>query len=353
MYLLRPARLDDLPPIMELARHLDSPNLPDDEAFVRGRLERSAAAFDKVAPPAADREYQMVIENGSGDVVGTCAVLAKHGTPGMPHLYLKVSIEERRAESVDVTMKHCVLQLGASTNGPSELGSLVLLPEARGVPGSPGKLLSWGRFALMSQLPSCFEPNVLAEMRATLDDNGRNAFWESFGQRFTDMSYLEADRLSAEDKSFIVDLFPDIPFYATLLPDEVMEELGCVHPETMPALRLLQRAGFYWIGEIDPFDAGPFVGARREEIVPMRDAERAVLASENVEPGDPEALRWIISVLDRDGFRAVMTYAILEGDQARLTPETIERLGVVTGSDILLTPAPTSDSILSKKGPLG
>ena len=353
MYLLRPAKLDDLAAIMELARHLDSPNLPHDEAFVRGRLERSRRSFAEPVPPSADREYQLALEDAAGQVVGTCAVLAKHGTPEMPHLYLRVSIEERRAESVDVTMKHCILQLGASTDGPSEVGSLVLLPEARGVPGSPGKLLSWGRFALIAQFPSCFEASVLAEMRATLDENGRNAFWESFGQRFTDMSYLDADRLSAENKNFIVDLFPDIPFYATLLPDEVMEELGCVHPETTPALRLLQRAGFHWIGEIDPFDAGPFVGARTEEVIPIRDAQRAVLASETLEEDHPEALRWIISCVDGRGFRAVMTRAALDGDQARLDKETVDRLGLGSGAELLLTPAPTTDSILAQKGELG
>ena len=36
MYLLRPARLSDLDTMMELAGHLDSPNLPHDEAFLPG-----------------------------------------------------------------------------------------------------------------------------------------------------------------------------------------------------------------------------------------------------------------------------------------------------------------------------
>ena len=353
MFLLRPARPGDLPAIMELARHLDSPNLPHDEEFVRARLERSERSFCELAPPSSTQEYQLALEDATGAVVGTCAVISKHGTPEMPHLYLKVSIEQRHAESVDVTMKHCILQLGAATDGPSELGSLVLLPEARGVPGSPGKLLSWGRFALISQFPDCFESNLLAEMRASLDEHGRNAFWESFGQRFTDMTYLEADRLSAEDKTFIVDLFPDIPFYATLLPDEVMEELGCVHPETTPALRLLQRAGFYWIGEIDPFDAGPFVGAKTEEVVPIRDAQRVVLASEALEPDDPTGKRWIISTVDGGGFRAVMAAALLEGDQVRLEKEAIDRLAIAAGSEVLLTPAPTSDSAGGNGGSLG
>lgn len=339
MYLLRPARLSDLTAVMELARHLDSPNLPHDEAFLRQRLARSERSFAELGPPTAEREYQLALEDEEGRVVGTSAIIAKHGTPDMPHTFLRVRIEERRAETVDVSVRHCTLQLGSSSDGPSEIGALVLLPEARRSAGSPGKLLSWGRFALVARHPSSFESAIIAEMRATLDSEGRNAFWDAFGRRFTGMSYAEADRRSAKDKDFILDLFPDTPFYASLLPEGVVEQLGQVHPEAQPALRLLEAAGMHWLGEIDPFDAGPFVGAACSELTPVRDTVTGPLAAEALE--QTEAHSWIAATGENGDFRAVLSPALRAADgQVALSKEAARRLGAASGDEIALTPLP-------------
>ena len=343
MFLLRPAGPCDLGALLELARHLDSPNLPLDENLLRRRLERSERSFRELGPPDPEREYQLALEDESGRMVGTSVILSKHGTPELPHLFLKVGIEERRAETVDISMRHCTLQLGSSTDGPSEIGSLVLLPEVRGQRGWPGKLLSWGRFAFLARHASSFRGQVLAEMRASLDSEGRNAFWDAFGRRFTGMSYAEADRRSAEEKDFILDLFPDTPFYATLLPEEVAAQLGCVHPEAQPAMRLLEAAGLHWIGEIDPFDAGPFIGAAVSEVIPIRDTRTARLAAEALdEPGD-DFLLFIASIEEDAGFRAVATPGELDADGAvHLPKESSRRLDVQTGDELFLTPLPRS-----------
>ncbi len=342
MYLLRAAGVRDLPAIMELARHLDSPNLPLDRDFVRQRLERSERAFAELGPPGVEAEYQLALEDASGHVVGTSAVISKHGTPGMPHLYLRVSIEERRAESVDVSVQHCTLQLGATEDGPTELGSLVLLPETRGQSGSPGKLISWGRLVFIARHPACFEHTVLAEMRATLDAEGRNVFWDAFGKRFTGMSYAEADRRSADDKTFIVDLFPDTPFYAALLPERVASELGQVHPEAQPAMRLLEKAGLHWIGEIDPFDAGPFVGAAVSEVIPIRETRSGALCADAYD--EPARAATHIASSEEEGrFRAVACAGEITDDGVvRLPKESSKRLGIAEGDEVAMTPLPAS-----------
>lgn len=338
---MRPARLGDLPALLELACHLDSPNLPAEEEFVRRRLERSERSFRELGPPAAEHEYQFALEDESGRMVGTSAILSKHGTPEMPHIFLRVSLEERQSEAVDVAVSHCMLQLGTSRDGPSELGSLVLLPETRGAKGSPGKLLSWGRFAFIARHPSCFEGTILAEMRAALDPEGQSAFWDAFGKRFTGMSYAEADRLSASDKRFILDLFPDTPFYATLLPEQVAQRLGEVHPEAAPAMRLLEAAGLHWIGEIDPFDAGPFIGAAIGEVIPIRETRRAQLSEVPLAPPAPRAEPWIASFEEEGPFRALVTGLDLTPDGVvRLPKEAARRLGACAGDEIALTPLP-------------
>jgi arginine N-succinyltransferase len=335
MYLLRPAETSDLEPVFELARFLDSPNLPADRAFLRARLERSERSFSEPAPPSGEREYQFALEDADQRVIGTCAILAKHGTPGMPHVYLLVGEEERSSGAVRV--RHRTFQLGASTDGPTELGALVLHPDARGAPGSPGKLLSWGRFAYLARHPACFERRVLAEMRADLDPEGKSAFWDAFGKRFTGMSYAEADRRSARDKSFILDLFPATRFYATLLPEEVARQIGQVHPDALPALRLLEQAGLTWIGEIDPFDAGPFFGAAVEDVLPVRGTVQGTLRCD-APPEDAE--RWIAHVEGCEGFRAVATPAAHREGRVSIVKEARERLGVCTGETVWLTPLP-------------
>src|SRR5262249_7294100 len=123
VFLLRPAVPSDLEAVVQLAGFLDSPDLPRDEAFLRARLQRSERSFGHSGPPAAEREYQFALADESGRVVGTCAILSKHGTRGSPHVYLEVGEEERYAASLGVLMRHVVLQLRATWDGPTEIGS--------------------------------------------------------------------------------------------------------------------------------------------------------------------------------------------------------------------------------------
>jgi arginine N-succinyltransferase len=336
---LRPATGADLGALLDLARHLDTLNLPVEETYLAARLERSERSFADPGRPDAEREYQFALEDAEGRVVGTSAILSKHGTPGLPHTYLRVEREERVSHAAGIRKEHVTFRLGACEDGPSELAALILHPDVRGRPGWPGKLLSWGRYAYIARHPGAFEDRLIAEMRASFDAEGRSAFWESFGRHFTGMSYQEADRRSATRKQFILDLFPETRFYATLLEPEVAAQLGKVHPETLPAVRLLEQAGFHWTGEIDPFDAGPFFGAATRDVIPIRETLRDVIAEEGSDEGAPP---WIASVEDAAGFRAVATRAALEADCARLPKEALDKLDISEGVSVALTPLPAS-----------
>ena len=354
MFRLRPAHATDLAALLELASYLDSPNLPADEAFLAARLWRSSRAFALGGAPSRAAEYQFALEDEAGRMIGTSAVLSKHGTPDMPHTFLQVAREERYSPGPDVRAEHVTLRFGVCTDGPSELGSLILHPDARGAPDKPGQLLSWGRFAFVALHRECFCETLLAEMRAALDPQGRSAFWEAFGQRFTGMSYDEADKRSAVDKDFIVDLFPDTTFYATLFDPDVVAELGKVHEEARPAVRLLEQAGLRWNGHIDPFDAGPFYAAASDDVVPIQQTRLCSVARDD--PKTPaEAVAYIASAGRGAEFRAVAcatrldppdtpdTLARLElAGEAVIPTEARARLGVEPGDPVAITPLPRS-----------
>ena len=55
MFLLRPATENDLEPLFELAKFLDSPNLPADRALLGARIERSTHSFGSAGAPSAER----------------------------------------------------------------------------------------------------------------------------------------------------------------------------------------------------------------------------------------------------------------------------------------------------------
>jgi arginine N-succinyltransferase len=179
---------------------------------------------------------------------------------------------------------------------------------------------------------------VLAELLPPLLPDGRSPFWESCGRRFTGLDYQTADKKSRENKEFIQQLFPPT-IYATLLPPRVQRLLGAVGNETRGVERMLVRAGFRFVGRIDPFDGGPHYECQTDEIAPVRAFRRLQVAEG--EP-DPEAPPMLVSSEGpgRLRFRAVRTPARVEGEAIRLPPRARELLRVRTGAAAGAIPLP-------------
>ena len=118
----------------------------------------------------------------------------------------------------------------------------------------------------MAAHPERFRETVLAELMPPLGKDGRSAFWEAFGRRFTGLDYPTADKKSRENKEFIQQLFPPFDVYTTLLPRTVQRQLGAVGRPARPAERLLKRLGFRFVDRIDPFDGGPHFEARLADL---------------------------------------------------------------------------------------
>jgi arginine N-succinyltransferase len=339
MLLLRDAQKSDLPSLSRLAKVLNTVNLPYDERALARIIDQSVRSFAGRIRDPLQRGYVFVAEEPrSGRIVGTSMVIAQHGTRESPCTFFDVSEREHYSSTIDRHFKHEVLSIGYHFDGPTEIGGLVVDPEERGGEERAGKQLAYVRFLYMAMFRERFREKVLAELMPPLTKDGRSAFWEAFGKRFTDLDYQTADKKSRENKEFIQQLFPPVDVYATLFPEQVQRNLGKVGPETEPVRRMLDRIGFHYVNRIDPFDGGPHYEARLEDVTLVRAYRRAKLASEPLERDGEERL---VARYRTDGkirFRAVRTQARLDGEHLRIPAKAREFLEASPGERLHLVP---------------
>jgi arginine N-succinyltransferase len=124
----------------------------------------------------------------------------------------------------------------------------------------------------MAQFPEYFDPKVIAEMRGIVDDTGYSPLWDALGRHFFEVDYPTADYQSMVNKRFIADLMPKHPIYIPLLPPDAQAVIGKVHPQTEPALKMLQDEGFTCGELVDIFEGGPVVQCGLSEIRSVRES---------------------------------------------------------------------------------
>jgi arginine N-succinyltransferase len=340
MLLLRDAQRSDLPSLAKLAKILDTVNLPYDERALAAIIDQSLRSFQGKIRDPLERRYVFVAEEPrSGRISGTSMVIAKHGTRESPCTFFDLSEREHYSSTLDRHFRHPVLSIGYHFDGPTEIGGLVVHPDARGEPERPGKQLAFVRFLYMAMFPDRFRETVLAELMPPLTKDGRSLFWEAFGKRFTGLDYQTADKISRENKEFIQQLFPPVDVYATLFPPAVQRMLGQVGPATEPVRRLLERIGFRYVNRIDPFDGGPHYEAKLADVTLIRSYRRARLGAEPLDrEGAPERLVAVARTEGRIRFRAVRCAAVAEGDEIRIPAEARERLEARAGDRVHAVP---------------
>ncbi len=97
--------------------------------------------------------------------------------------------KDRYSEDIGVGFIHQVLQLKQDTNGPTEIGGLLVDKNYRKRPEKLGKQMSLIRFIYMGMSRGEFEDRVLCELTPPLGEGGRSEFWEALGRRFTGLPY--------------------------------------------------------------------------------------------------------------------------------------------------------------------
>lgn len=277
-YEIRAALRSDEAQLHALASYLNTVNLPDDREAIAQILDMSERSFSGAIRDSRHREYVFVLRDLEQDrIVATSLIVAQLGRRGVPYIYLDVDREEKYSASLDKHFIHPVLSVRYSYHGPTEIGGLVVHPDYRNGPDKLGTLISFVRFLFIAMRRSDFRDEVLAELLPPLEPDGTSHLWEALGRHFTDMTYLEADKLSKRNKEFIKGLFPEGEIYATLLPPKAQEVIGKVGEQTLGVEKLLRRIGFRYAERVDPFDGGPHFTAPTGDITLVRDAHMVSL----------------------------------------------------------------------------
>jgi arginine N-succinyltransferase len=331
-FIVRNANIDDLESLLILSKQFTLLNLPAEKNILKKKLELSEKSF--LGNVNKDEALYIFVaeELESKKIVGSSQLVAKKGTERNPSYSFKVSKKENFSQSLGVGFIHQILSFTINKNGSTELGGLVVDRNFRNHPQKVGKLISLSRFLYLKHRPERFQDNIHAEMAPPLNVDGKSEFWEALGRRFTGMPYQEADQLSYQNKEFIESLFPKEDIYLCLLDAKARLVLGQVSEETVPALKMLEKIGFYYKQEVDPFDGGPHIGARVDD---LRIINESKILNARKRVGENFSGTALVSTMEKENFRCCMTSFSLDENNIVLPDITCNSLQLKQESKVL------------------
>ncbi len=332
---LRLVRESDLDGLFQLANSAVDPvsTLPADRKYLSSRVHDSLRSLYPVVTEPGSESYLFVLTNPeNGDILGTSALFARSGGH-QPYCTYQIKKRQNAYPPLGLSSEITELHLKLSHDGPSELGTLYLSRKARGQ--RLGTLLSLARFLFMGLFPERFSQQTIAELRGLTNENLESPFWNAVGQHFFGTDFHTADKHSVtSDKSFILSLIPSNPICVNLLPKDAREAIGQVHPNTLPARKLLEQQGFQPTDEVDLFDAGPTLQAITKDITAITRSQKAHISGVLPEnhPTTENALL-ANTLLD---FRCTRTPIAVQPDHTILAPQSIiDTLGLSIGDPII------------------
>ena len=252
--LFRPATAEDISAITRFTSKADAglTTVPKSETAVSDYVSES---LDFLAGKDSANRLLFVGER-DGEILGISGIIPRLGVD-RPFYSFKRSRHARKASQQDLSVRYDTLQLTTDFDDYTELATIFLAPEARG--SGVGRLLSLGRLAFIHAHRDRFADRLMADVRGWVDEEGKSPFWEHLTSKFIQTGFDEADRLSSEDGTFIVELCPALPIMLNLLPDSVSDCAGKPHDLSAAAMGLLISAGFEKTDLCDIFDGGPAV----------------------------------------------------------------------------------------------
>ncbi|MER2491173.1 arginine N-succinyltransferase [Catenovulum sediminis] len=282
MLLVRPIEARDIDALLVIAQATGHgfTSLPNDKNILAKKIEASVAAINLESDFAfsqTKQSYLFVLEDTiSGEILGTSGIESSVGLDDAFYHY-RISKVVHSSPKLGIYNPLDVLILCNDYTGATEIGSLFLAPQARGQ--NAGKLLSKFRFMFMAEHRNRFNSRIFAEMRGVLDESGHSPFWDWLEDNFFRIDFPTADYLSGiGNKAFIAELMPKFPIYTRLLSSKAQAVIGKVHPQTAPALSLLEAESFRFNGYIDIFDGGPTVEAELHQINSVKNSRKVSVA---------------------------------------------------------------------------
>lgn len=335
-FIIRPANMDDLQPIYEMAKRTGGgfTNLPPDRKALSVKLERSAAGFDRVGEEVADDLYVFVLQNTTtGEVRGTCQIFGKVGQK-WPFYSYRIGALTQHSEELGRTFRADILNLSTDLEGTTEVGGLFLHPGERA--GGLGMLIARSRYLFIRNHRERFADRTIAELRGVIDEAGGSPFWDGVAGRFFGMSFQEADEFNAKfGNQFIADLMPKHPVYIAMLPESAKSVIGVPHPSGRAAMRMLENEGFAWENYVDIFDGGPTMTARTDQIRSVREASDAKIVAISEQLGEHiDGEKMLVTVGRLHDFKAAYGWTKTQDGGVVLDELTAAMLGLSVGDSI-------------------
>jgi len=325
-FLIRSVKEDDLEELYRLANLVYFINLPADREILKEKIRSSIDSFSGAIEDKFARIYIFVLENlEDQSILGTSTVIARHGSPQEPHMYFELKQVQKYSETIHSGIIHKVLRLKFEDDGPTEIGGLVVNPNARNHKAKLGRQLSFARFLFIKMKRRWFKNYILSELMPPLTENGESILWEALGRKFTNLSYPEADVLSRKNKEFVTSLFPRGDIYTCLLPGEVRDAIGKVGTATEPVKHMLEKIGFRWREHIDPFDGGPHYWAETDKISLVHATKKYSLARDPLKKKNKEL--GLVGTMTGSDFLCLQTHYEISRNRLCLPKPVLERLG--------------------------
>lgn len=328
--IVRPVSVTDLPALMDLVQQAGPgfTTLPANEERLAHRVRWAQRTFAEQVE-RADADYLFVLEDDDQHVVGISALAGAVGLRD-PWYNYRVGLTVSASPDLGIERQIPTLFLNNEMTGQSQLCSLFLRHDQR--QGTNGRLLSLARLLLVAEFPQLFGDKLIAELRGSADEQGCSPFWDSLGRHFFKMEFSHADHLSGlGSKSFIAELMPRQPLYTCLLTEQAQAVIGKAHPNTEPAMKILNAEGFAHKGYIDIFDAGPVIEAPVSKIRTVRDSQALVLA---IGTPDEQAPVWLIYNRRLENCRITAAQARMVGNSLVVDRLTAKRLQLQPGSSV-------------------
>ncbi|NBV49911.1 arginine N-succinyltransferase [bacterium] len=339
-FLIRSVREQDLDELERLSELVYFINLPNNRDLLKDKIKKSVDSFQGNIEDKFEREYIFVIEDlNTSRVIGTSMIIARHGSPESPHMYFELKEKQKYSETIHAGFIHKVLSLKFDSDGPTEIGGLVIDPSYRGHKLKLGRLLSFCRFSFIKMKRRWFKDRILSELMPPLSESGESLLWEALGRRFTNLSYQDADLLSRKNKEFITSLFPKGDIYTVLLSGEARDAIGKVGPDTEPVKHMLEKIGFKWREHIDPFDGGPHYWADTDRISLVSQTKKYHVHRDLLKSRSPE--RALVSVFRNGEYRCMQSPFELFRGKVLLPKSVADLLELGASDDIYLLPLET------------